>query len=83
MIPADRLLEYDVKEGWKPVTDFLGLPEFSGVVSRNSTAEFLEGHAELWKICLTNSLKNLAKLAIGLCILVGSVTYAKFGLGRR
>ena len=83
VVPADRLLEYDVKEGWKPVTDLLGLPEFRGVVSRNSTAEFLEGHAKLWRFCLANSLRNLVKLAVGLSILVGSVTYAKSGLERR
>jgi hypothetical protein len=25
-VPAERLLVYDVKEGWKPLCDFLGLP---------------------------------------------------------
>ncbi len=25
-VPADRLLVYEVKEGWKPLCDFLGLP---------------------------------------------------------
>ena len=76
VVPADRLLEYDIKEGWKPVTDFLCLPEFDGTVSKNRPAEFLEIHARLWRICLVNSLLNLAKLAVGFCLFVGSVAYA-------
>lgn len=58
-VPADRLLEHDVKEGCKPVTDFLCLPEFSSTVPRYSTAEFLEAHAQVWTYCVTKSLQNL------------------------
>ena len=83
VVPADRLLEHDVKEGWKTVTDFLGLPEFSSTVPRYSTAEFLEAHAHVWTYCVTKSLQNLTKLALGFSILLGSIVYARSGLGRQ
>ncbi|KAL6713143.1 hypothetical protein ACLMJK_009264 [Lecanora helva] len=28
VVPPERLLEFDIKKGWGPLTDFLGLPEF-------------------------------------------------------
>ena len=83
VVPADRLLEYDVKEGWTPVTGFLGLPEFSSTVPRFSTAEFLEAHAQVWTCCVKQSLKNLAKVALGFSILVGSIVYARSALGKQ
>jgi len=40
-IPADRLLTYDVTQGWGPLCDFLGLPAPETPFPRtNTTAEF-------------------------------------------
>jgi len=40
-IPADRLLVYQVKEGWAPLCAFLGLPEPAEPFPRsNDRAEF-------------------------------------------
>ena len=83
VVPGDRLLEYDIKEGWKPVTDFLDLPEFSSTVSRNSTADFVKAMELRWIQFIKNSLQNLTIPALALSLLVGSMTYAKSGLGRR
>ena len=82
VVPADRILEYDIKEGWKPVTEFLGLPEFSSTVPRLTTAELLEGHARGWRYFVKKSLKNFPKLALGFSILVGGATYAMSRVGR-
>ncbi len=41
-IPPDRLLVYDVKQGWGPLCDFLGVPVPEGKTfpHLNDTAEF-------------------------------------------
>jgi hypothetical protein len=47
VIPAERLLVYEVAEGWKPLCDFLGLPRPDGPMPKvNSTEEFVSrvGH---------------------------------------
>ena len=42
VIPAERLLVYEVSEGWAPLCDFLGLPEPDGPMPKvNSTEEFV------------------------------------------
>lgn len=42
-IPAEQLLVFQVKEGWKPLCDFLGLPVPDGAFPRtNDRAEFWE-----------------------------------------
>jgi hypothetical protein len=41
IIPADRLLVYEVAEGWGPLCDFLGVPVPAGPMPKvNSTEEF-------------------------------------------
>ena len=45
-LPSNRLLVFDVKQGWKPLCEFLGLPEpdsaFPHVNSREETARLIE-----------------------------------------
>jgi len=46
-IPADRLLVYDVAQGWEPLCAFLGVPVPETPMPKvNSTEEFLSVHAE-------------------------------------
>jgi hypothetical protein len=41
VIPADRLLVYEVAQGWAPLCDFLGVPVPDGPMPKvNSTEEF-------------------------------------------
>lgn len=43
-VPSDRLLVYEVKQGWGPLCDFLGVPEPDEPFPRlNDTAEFRRG----------------------------------------
>jgi hypothetical protein len=47
VIPAERLLVYDVAEGWAPLCAFLGVPVPAGPMPKvNSTDEFQRDHAE-------------------------------------
>ena len=47
VIPAERLLVYDVAEGWAPLCAFLGVPAPAGPMPRvNSTEDFQREHAE-------------------------------------
>jgi hypothetical protein len=42
-VPADKLLVFDLKQGWAPLCEFLGVPVPSHAFpNRNDTAEFLE-----------------------------------------
>ena len=81
VVPKERLLEYDIKQGWEPVTSFLGLPEFTGTVKRNTTSEFLQYHEMIWKLILIRSGKNLAKSSLVLSALVGILAYSISRLG--
>jgi hypothetical protein len=48
VIPADRLLVYNVAEGWSPLCAFLGVPVPEGPMPKvNSTEEFLAGHEQI------------------------------------
>lgn len=46
-LPSERLLVYEVKQGWQPLCDFLGVPlpdsPFPHVNSREETARLIEG----------------------------------------
>ena len=77
VVPAERLLEYDIKDGWKPVTDFLGLPEFRGVVKRNGAEDCLARHVELWWMRLVISLLNLAVVVAGVGVVLVGLALAR------
>ncbi|KAL8790353.1 MAG: hypothetical protein Q9213_000706 [Squamulea squamosa] len=59
--PKERLLEYDVKEGWEPLCRFLRkeIPngDFPNV---NDTETFLKGHGILWAYALFKVVRNVA-----------------------
>lgn len=42
VVPSDRLLVYDIREGWRPLCEFLGkaVPEGKPFPHRNDAAEF-------------------------------------------
>ncbi|MDB5448832.1 MAG: hypothetical protein JWQ97_4149 [Phenylobacterium sp.] len=47
VIPSERLLVYDVAEGWAPLCAFLGVPVPDGPMPKvNSTEEFQREHAQ-------------------------------------
>jgi hypothetical protein len=47
VIPPERLLVYDVAEGWAPLCAFLGVPVPDGPMPKvNSTEEFQREHAQ-------------------------------------
>ena len=75
VVPRERLLEYDIKQGWKPMTAFLELPEFTGTAVRNSAYEFAEGHRKLRRLCMGVSAKNLGKASLILSAGVGILAY--------
>jgi len=39
VIPAERLLVFEAKDGWKPLCDFLGVPVPEQPYPRNNTSE--------------------------------------------
>ena len=61
MTPKDRLLEYEVKEGWDPLCRLLAkeIPDgdFPNV---NDEDNFLKGHGMLWAYAVFNAAKNVA-----------------------
>lgn len=75
VVPKERLLEYDVRSGWVPVTKFLGLPEFEGVVARNTSAEMISTHSEQWLMVVFESMKNVAIVAALMTIAIGLRMY--------
>ena len=66
-VPRERLLEYNIKQGWTPITTFLGLPEFSGTVDRFTTEEFIALYRCLWRQALRHSAENMGYTAVALC----------------
>ncbi|KAL9595643.1 MAG: hypothetical protein Q9219_006311 [cf. Caloplaca sp. 3 TL-2023] len=71
VVPKERLLEYDVKEGWEPLCRFLGkeVPqeEFPNV---NDKDYFVRAHGTLWMYSVMNAVKNVGigmlSVAVGL-----------------
>jgi hypothetical protein len=48
VIPPERLLVYEVAQGWRPLCDFLNLPTPDGPMPKvNTTEEFVGRHAQL------------------------------------
>jgi hypothetical protein len=50
-LPADRLLTYDVAQGWEPLCAFLGVPVPDEPFPRiNAQQELLATHAERYQL---------------------------------
>ena len=67
-VPAEQLLIFNVKEGWKPLCDFLGVPVPDTLFPRvNSTKE--------WKRKLgAKGIDNIRRAGLKLLLSVGSVS---------
>ncbi|KAL8860213.1 MAG: hypothetical protein Q9198_010591, partial [Flavoplaca austrocitrina] len=59
--PKERLLEYEVKEGWEPLCKFL-VKEIPGgdFPNVNDKDNFVKGHGMLWAYVMFNAAKNVA-----------------------
>lgn len=78
IVPADRLLVYQISDGWDPLVKFLGLKERNGgLPSGNGQAEFMHAHTEHWRQCVSRSVKNLFKAGAYLGGVVGLILYMK------
>lgn len=74
-VPKDRLLEYEVKEGWAPLCEFLGkeVPEeeFPNV---NDKEFFVEGHGKLWAYAVFRAARNVLGVGV-LSVAVGVLAW--------
>lgn len=78
IVPPDRLLEYQIQECWDPLVKFLGLEERSGAIpSGYGQVEFLETHTIGWKSAVVRSAKNLLKILVESCGVIGTILYVK------
>ena len=68
-VPAEKLLVFNVKQGWKPLCDFLGVPVPDTLFPRvNSTKEFRS--KENWRI-----MPGLLKMAVFGALLSAGIYY--------
>lgn len=65
VVPKERLLEYEVEEGWGPLCRFLGkevpTEDFPWV---NDTGEFVENHRMLWAYSVFNAARNVVGVSL-------------------
>ncbi|OGM43820.1 hypothetical protein ABOM_007553 [Aspergillus bombycis] len=60
VVPKDRLLIYEVREGWKPLCEFLGIPEPDNPFpSCNTPGEFMKVHRYIWWLIVQRSIWNV------------------------
>ena len=76
--PADRFLEYDVSSGWKPLCEFLDVPqpkeEFpSGNVAEEFRVKAMEG----FNPRIQRSLRNMGSIVV----LIGAVSFGVWRYG--
>ncbi|CAL8576263.1 hypothetical protein XPA_002152 [Xanthoria parietina] len=58
--PKERLLEYEVQEGWEPLCRFLGKEVPAGdFPDVNDQGNFVKGHGTLWAYAVFNAVKNV------------------------
>ncbi|KAJ6479006.1 hypothetical protein C8R45DRAFT_1006443 [Mycena sanguinolenta] len=70
LVPADRLLEYQMGEGWGPLCEFLGkdVPDIS-FPHKNDSVMILEGsRKQMWRIYRHSAAKILAPLALMIAV---------------
>lgn len=76
VVPRDRLLIYEVHEGWKPLCEFLGIPEPDAPFpSCNTPGDFMKAHSYVWWISVRRSIWNVLMVAasLGLILYTGSL----------
>lgn len=78
VIPREQLLEYQIQDGWKPLVKFLGLKDRDGKLpSSNTPGDFILVHAIGWRLCVVQSVKNVAKVTAGLIAAIGLIAYVR------
>ena len=69
VVPAHRLLEYRVSEGWGPLCEFLEVPVPEvPYPTGNAPQEFMEAHTRLWKIAVYLSARRIALFSLPLVL---------------
>ena len=62
--PPERLLKFQVQDGWEPLCEFLDVPkpeaEFPFVAE---SAMFMRVHELFWHGCLQNSMENVLRVS--------------------
>ena len=80
LVPKDRLLEYNVKDGWGPLCRFLGhpLPEHKLFPKVNSEDDYVRGLEQYQQHMLKVAMRRLSLVLLPLIALVGGVLIARF-----
>lgn len=73
-VPADRMLEFRVQEGWEPLCEFLDepVPE-TGFPRLNDASQFVFAHGMMWWLAFG---KMVGKISLGVGVLGGGVAAA-------
>lgn len=65
VVPKERLLEYEIEEGWEPLCRFLGKEvPVEGFPWVNDTGEFVTNHRILWAYSMFNATKNVVAVSL-------------------
>jgi Sulfotransferase domain len=73
-VPADRLLVYDVREGWGPLCSFLGVPEPDEPMPRENDREtFQRRQRDALKRLITSRVRTLATIGVGAALATWAV----------
>lgn len=73
IVPPEKLLTYEVGEGWEPLCRFLDVPApHNPFPFINSSDQFLAAFASLWRLSLRRSIRNgLVVISISAFLLYG------------
>lgn len=85
LVPGDRLLELNAKEGWGPLCEFLGVEQPAGAYpTTNDTQRFQKGVDRLWAKWQMRKMRDwlqwLSVLMVGLTIILSFLDIKDRGL---
>jgi hypothetical protein len=77
LVPKERLLVFNVKEGWTPLCNFLNedIPDME-FPSRNSKAEFERNNGMIGEIIQSATRKNMALFGTGVVAILAMAAFA-------
>lgn len=76
LVPKERLLEYNVKEGWEPLCNFLGEPVPAEPLPRLNSGEYLmDAHYLLFWFRVVMVSIQFFKRAIPVVVAIGAGVY--------
>ena len=79
--PKERLLEFSVKEGWKPLCEFLDLPIPDEPFPRvNDSDEFVRIHAMIWSLAFGKMVMKISAVVVSV-VAVGVGYWKGSGMG--